>query len=99
MALGMIDGMSWVDNRLVLVQNNRHVNFRVVRVDLDDGAHAAEHLEVLPGGLPEGLIPYTCAVGDDTVYVVAAAPFDLMDRGEVPPAPVIVRMPLIGSTG
>jgi Cu-Zn family superoxide dismutase len=99
MALGMIDGMSWVDDRLVLVQNNRHVNFRVVRVDLDAGARTAENLDVLPSGLPEGLIPYTCAVGDDSVYVVAAATFDLMDRGEVPPAPAIVRMPLVNSTG
>ena len=32
---------------------------------------------------------------DDTVIVVAAAPFDLMYRGEVPPPPVVVRFPLM----
>ncbi len=95
MALGMVDGLSWADdNRLVLVQNSHRVNFRVVRVDLDAGGRTAERLEILRSGLPEGLIPYTSAIDGDSVIVVAAAPFDLMDRGEAPPPPVVVRFPL-----
>ena len=95
MALGMVDGLSWVDGRLVMVQNSRHVNFRVVRVDLaEDGLHA-DGLEVLECGLPEGLIPYTCAVHEGTVSVVAAADFGLMDAEGAPPAPVVVSLPLV----
>ena len=94
MALGMVDGLSYAAGRLVLVQNSHRVNFRVVRVDLADDDLEAEHLEILPSGLPEGLIPYTSAVADDSVVVVAASFFELMDRGEVPPAPVVARMPL-----
>jgi len=94
MALGMVDGLSHTAGRLVLVQNSHRVNFRVVRVDLDTTGRIAENLEVLPSGLPEGLIPYTSAIAGDSVVVVAAATFDLLDRGEVPPAPVVVRMPL-----
>jgi hypothetical protein len=94
MALGMVDGLSYSDRRLVLVQNSHRVNFRVVRVDLADDGRKAEHLEILPSGLPEGLIPYTSAIADDSVVVVAASFFELMDRGEVPPAPVVVRMPI-----
>ena len=94
MALGMVDGLSHTTDRLVLVQNSQRVNFRVVVIDLDPETGAAIDLEILPSGLPEGLIPYTSAIAGDSVIVVAAATFDLMDRGEVPPAPVVVRMPL-----
>lgn len=94
MALGMVDGLSRSEHSLVIVQNSPRVNFRVVRVDLDDSGIRAEHLEVLPSGLPEGIIPYTCAVGDETVYVIAGADFGLMDTPEPPPAPAVVRFPL-----
>jgi sugar lactone lactonase YvrE len=94
MALGMIDGLSWVDDGLVMVQNSRHVNNRVVRVDLTPDGRRAAGLEVLPSGLPEGLIPYTCATGDDAVFVIAGAPFGLMDTGEAPQAPAVVALPL-----
>ncbi len=95
MALGMVDGLSWVDDQLVMVQNSRHVNFRVVRVDLTEGGRQARGLEVLECGLPEGLIPYTCAVHDGTVFVVAAADFALMDEEGTPPAPAVVSLPLV----
>jgi len=94
MTLGMIDGLSWIDDGLVMVQNSRHVNNRVVRVDLTPDGRRAARLEVLPSGLPEGLIPYTCAVGDGAVFVIAGAPFGLMDTGETPPAPAVVALPL-----
>lgn len=94
MALGMVDGLGHTAGRLALVQNSPRVNFRVVGVDLGSTDSEASDLDVLPSGLPEGLIPYTCAIAGDSVLVVAAAPFDLLDRGEVPPAPIVVRMPL-----
>jgi sugar lactone lactonase YvrE len=93
-AVGMVDGLSWAGESLVVVQNHPRVNFRVVRVDLAADGVTVERLEILPSGLPEGLIPYTSAVDGDLVLVVAAATFDLMDRGEVPPAPAVVRFPL-----
>lgn len=94
MALGMIDGLSWIDDGLVMVQNSRHVNNRIVRVALAPDGRRAARLEVLPSGLPEGLIPYTCAVGDGAIFVIAGAPFELMDTGETPPAPAVVALPL-----
>lgn len=94
MALGMVDGLSWFDGGLVLVQNNPRVNLRVVRVDLGADGVTAEHLEVLASGVPEGTIPFTSAVMDDTVWVVAGAPFELKETGETPPAAAVVRMPL-----
>lgn len=94
MALGMVDGLSHSAGRLAIVQNSHRVNFRVVAIDLGPDETEATALDVLPSGLPEGLIPYTSAIAGDSVVVIAAATFDLMDRGEVPPAPVIVRLPL-----
>ncbi len=94
MTLGMVDGLSRIDDGFVMVQNSRHVNFRVVRVGLGHDETVAENLEVLDCGLPDGLIPYTCAVHDGTVFVVAGADFGLMDQVEAPPAPAVVRIPL-----
>ncbi len=94
MALGMVDGLSWFDGGLVVVQNNPRVNFRVVRVDLGADGVTAERLEILAAGVPDGTIPYTSAVMGDTVWVVAGAPFELKQTGERPPAAAVVRMPL-----
>jgi len=94
MALGMVDGLSWIDGGLVIVQNSRYVNNRVVRVDLDPEGRRATGLGILPCGLPEGLLPYTCAVDDGAVFVVAGAPFGLRETGETPPPPAVVRLPL-----
>jgi len=94
MALGMVDGLTRIDDGFVIVQNSRHVNFRVVRVELGQDETVAEDLEVLDCGLPDGLIPYTCAVHEGSVFVIAGADFGLMDQDEPPPAPAVVRMPL-----
>jgi len=95
MALGMVDGLSKIDDGLVMVQNSRHVNFRVVRVGLGIDETTAAKLEVLDCGLPDGLIPYTCAVHDGAVFVIAGADFGLMDGEEPPPAPAVVRLPFL----
>lgn len=94
MALGMVDGLSRIDDGLVMVQNSRHVNFRVVRVGLGSDETTAANLQVMDCGLPEGLIPYTCAIHDGSVFVIAGADFSWMDREEPPPAPAVVRLPL-----
>jgi sugar lactone lactonase YvrE len=94
MALGMVDGLSTIDAGFVMVQNSRHVNFRVVRVGLGQDETIAEDLEVLECGLPDGLIPYTCAVHDGAVFVIAGADFSLMGGEEPPPAPAVVRLSL-----
>ncbi|MCP4896903.1 MAG: hypothetical protein GY906_07995 [bacterium] len=94
MALGMVDGLSWLDDQLVIVQNNRRVNFRVIRVQLNSQGRHAEELEVLPSGVPDGLIPYTCAVSDDEVFVVAGASFQIQGTDEIPQPPAVVKMPL-----
>jgi hypothetical protein len=90
----MVDGLALIDDGLVMVQNSRHVNFRVVRVGLGEDGRAADKLDVFQSGLPEGLLPYTCAVHDGTVFVIAGADFGLMDGEEPPPAPAIVQLPL-----
>ncbi len=94
MALGMIDGLTRIGGGFVIVQNSRHVNFRVVRVELGEDETVAQDLEILDCGLPDGLIPYTCAVYDGSVFVIAGADFGLMEHDEPPPAPAVVRMPL-----
>lgn len=96
MALGMVDGLSWFDGGVVLVQNHPRVNNRVVRVDLAADGVTAERLEILPSGVPVGTIPFTSAVLADTVWVVAGAPFELREAGEPPPPAAVVRMPLDG---
>ena len=92
--LGMGDGLSWSGNGLVIVQNQAQLNFRILHVTLDETGRRAVRVEVLPSGLPEGLIPYTSAVLDGAVFVVATGSFALLDRGEVPPAPAVVKMNL-----
>jgi len=92
--LGMGDGLSWAGDGLVIVQNQPQLNFRVVHAALDEMGRRVTDLSILPSGLPDGLIPYTSAVLDQTAYIVAAAEFGLMGEGEVPPAPVVFKIPV-----
>ena len=88
------DGLSWADGGLVLVQNHPSLNNRVVRVTLDDNGRRATALQVLDAGVPDGLIPYTSAWGEGTVYVIASPIFDLDSPDDPPPPPsAIVSIP------
>jgi len=42
--------------------------------------------------MPEGLMPYTCALGAEVLHVNGTAPFAGYDAPEPPPAPVIVEI-------
>ncbi len=88
------DGLQVIGNSLIAVQNRRDLAFRVVRLYLTADGRQVEGLEVMPAGMPDGLIPYTCAVGDGVVYVNGTSTLDLLDRGETPPNPVVVSIPL-----
>jgi hypothetical protein len=88
------DGVSWADGTLILVQNQRSLNNRVVQVELDSTGRKALSLRHLSIGLPSGLDPYTSAVGEGFVYVTASPPIATdVDLSDAPP-PAIVRLPL-----
>jgi sugar lactone lactonase YvrE len=92
--LAMGDGLSWAGNGLVIVQNQAQLNFRVIHIRLDKTKRHAAEVSILPSGVPEGLMPFTSAVLDREVFVVATSDFALHDRGEVPPASVVIKMHL-----
>ena len=80
-----------MDGALVLVQNQPSLNNRVVFVELDPTGRQALSLRPLPAGLPAGLEPFTCAVGDGFVYVTASPPISPdVDLSDAPP-PAIAR--------
>jgi sugar lactone lactonase YvrE len=89
-----VDGLCLAGSSLVAVQNQPRLGFRVMRFDLDDTGLAIAGAAPLPAGLPEGLIPYTCAASDDEVFVNGTGPLNLMDTDEVPANPVVVRVPI-----
>lgn len=88
------DGLNWADGGLILVQNQTSLNNRVVWVELDLSGRQATHLRHLDIGLPEGLDPYTSAVGEGFVFVTASPPIDAAADLEDFPPPAIVRLPL-----
>lgn len=88
------DGLCRLGSSLVAVQNQPRLGFRVTRFDLDGTGLAITSAVVLPAGLPDGLIPYTCAVGADAVFVNGTGPLNLMDTDQVPANPVVVRVPM-----
>lgn len=88
------DGLSWHDDKLILVQNQPSLNNRVVVVELDSSGRQALSLEQLSCGLPPGLDPYTSAVGEGAVYVTASPPIGPGEDLAEAPFPAIVRLPL-----
>ena len=86
------DGLSWADGDLVLVQNHPSLNNRVTRVTLDPTGRRALSLEILDAGLPEGLIPYTSAYGDNRVFLIASPIFDLKAPEDSPPPSAILTI-------
>ena len=92
--LGHGDGLVYVDHSLVVVQNMPFLNNRLARFHLDADGTRATGIELLVSGLPEGLIPYTAAAGDGVLYFNGTAEYQLRDRGETPPHPVIAKASL-----
>ncbi len=93
--LGNGDGLYWSSGSLIVIQNMPFLGNRVARFVLDPSGTRAQRMEVLPCGLPEGLIPYTGAVAGDRLFVNGTALFDLLEKGEPPPLPpVVVAVPL-----
>ena len=88
------DGLSWTDGSLILVQNQPSLNNRVVQVMLDSTGRKALSLRRLDAGLPPGLDPFTCAVGDGFVYVTASPPISPGVDLSGAPRPAIARLPL-----
>ena len=88
------DGLCLAGSSLVAVQNQPRLGFRVMGFDLDTTGLVIVGAAELPAGLPEGLIPYTCAAGDDEVFINGTGPLNLMDTDEVPANPVVIRVPI-----
>jgi sugar lactone lactonase YvrE len=88
------DGLSWADGGLVLVQNQASLNNRVILIDLDESGRRAMNYRQLDIGLPEGLEPYTSAVGGGFVFVTASPPIDPDQDLADAPSPAIVRLPI-----
>ncbi|MCG8457948.1 MAG: hypothetical protein MI919_16850, partial [Holophagales bacterium] len=97
--LGHGDGLCASGDSLIVVQNMPFLANRVARIRLDASGLRAVALEALDAGLPEGLLPYTCAThaaadGRNVLYLSSAADFQLRDEGETPPHPVVARVDL-----
>ena len=93
LCLGLGDGMAVAGRDLFIVQNNGLLNMRVLHCRLDDTGYKVTASAALPYGLPDGVMPYTCAVGDGVLYINGTAPFTQYDAAEAPPASVIVAAP------
>lgn len=90
---GMGDGMATFGEGLVLVQNEDFLGQRIASFTLDGTGQRITSAEVLPFDWPPGLLPYTLAVDEVQVVVVAAADLRLRgtpDAASVPP-PVLLR--------
>ena len=89
---GLGDGIALGPEGLFIVQNNGLLGNRVLHCRLDDAGRRVTSARVLEVALPAGLMPYTCALGPDVLYVNGTAPFALYDEAEGPPASVIVEV-------
>ncbi len=91
---GLGDGMAFDGDRLFIVQNNELLNQRILQVRLDGTGRRAVAAAALPCGLPAGLMPYTCALGDGVLYVNGTPPFARFDTGDFARPSVIVALPI-----
>ncbi len=89
---GLGDGMALRGRHLFIVQNNGLLGMRILHLRLTADGYGVEDWEALVCGLPEGLMAYTCALGDGVLYVNGTAPFGQYDDSQPPPAPVIVEL-------
>ena len=89
---GLGDGLALGEGSLFIVQNNGLLGNRVLQCRLGSSGHGLTAAHVLTCALPPGLMPYTCALGRDVLYVNGSAPFSQYDDPDDPPAPVIVEI-------
>lgn len=88
---GLGDGMAVRGNHMFIVQNNGLLGERILHLRLSPDGESVEEAEPLFCGLPEGLMSYTCALGDGVLYINGTAPFAAYDSEETPAMPVIVE--------
>ncbi|MGD9546642.1 MAG: SMP-30/gluconolactonase/LRE family protein [Candidatus Krumholzibacteriia bacterium] len=89
---GLGDGMAIGGGDLFIVQNNGLLNQRILRVRLDETGRRALGAETVPCGLPDGLMPYTCALGNGVLYVNGTPPFAEYDGEDFARPSVIVAL-------
>ncbi|MBU2502098.1 hypothetical protein KJ682_12280 [bacterium] len=91
---GLGDGMAIGKGSLFIVQNNGLLNQGILRVRLDETGRRALAAETLPCGLPDGLMPYTCALGNGVLFVNGTPPFAEYDGEDFARPSVIVALPI-----
>ncbi len=89
---GLGDGLALSEGNLFIVQNNDLLGNRVLQCRLDTSGRSLTAAHVLTCALPPGLMPYTCALGRDVLYVNGSAPFALYDDPGAPSVSVIVEI-------
>jgi sugar lactone lactonase YvrE len=89
---GLGDGIAVGEAGLFIVQNNGLLGNRVLQCLLDASGRKLVSAHVLTCALPPGLMPYTCALGTEVLYVNGTAPFAQYDEPGDPPASVIVEI-------
>ncbi len=92
LCIGLGDGMAVRGQHMFIVQNSALLGMRILHLKLTTDGYGVEASEVLACGLPEGLMAYTCALGDGVLYVNGTAPFSEFDNEEAPAVPVIVEL-------
>ena len=95
---GLGDGIALNEDGLFIVQNSGLLGMRVLHCRLDESGHGLASAHAINVALPPGLMPYTCALGRDLLYVNGTAPFSLYDEPDDPPASVIVEIPITRSS-
>jgi sugar lactone lactonase YvrE len=91
---GLGDGIAAGAAGLFIVQNNGLLGNRILQCRLDPTGQKLVSADVLTCVLPSGLMPYTCALGTQVLYVNGTAPFAQYDEPDDPPASVIVEIAL-----
>jgi len=92
LCVGLGDGMAVRGQHMFIVQNSGLLGMRILHLKLTPDGYGVEAWEVLTCGLPEGLMAYTCALGDGVLYVNGTAPFAEFDSDEAVAVPVIVEL-------
>lgn len=85
------DGIVFVDNSLIVIQNQPAFDFRVARFFLDPEGRRAQRVEVLHAGLVDGRMPFTGALVGEHLYFNVTSDLDV-DADPLPPALLRVKL-------